>query len=65
MVAVWLIAGDRFERAVSFFLYKSHEGIQFSQLKSGYIFHKWLKYEQMFMGLSMKFGEQQNETLPL
>jgi len=32
MVAVWLIAGDRFEKAVSFFM-RGHERIQFRQLE--------------------------------
>jgi len=58
MVAVWLIAGDSLKERSPFFI-QNHEEIQFSQLKKWIYFSKWLKYEQMFMRLSVKFEEQQ------
>jgi hypothetical protein len=60
MVAIWLIAGDRLEGGLLFFV-KAMKRIQFSELKRRIYFIFFindLKYEQMFMGLSMKFGEQ-------
>ena len=59
MVAVWLIAGDRFEGAVSFFMRKPWKNSIPSIRTVDMFFISGLKYEQMFMGLSMKFGELQ------